>query len=98
MVSNFFINLLLSGAMGFLWGLLHCMQIISHFALVNITMPANADFLYKLIIQIATLNIVPTDEVTDKIEAAFGITNDDFTLTDSFVEFEFDSSGPVSNL
>ena len=61
-------------------------------------MPANAEFIYKLIFKIATLNIVPTDEVTDKIETAFGITNDDFALTDSFVGFEFDSSGPISNL
>lgn len=60
MASNFFINILLSGAMGFLWGLLHCMQIISHFALVNINMPGNAHFLFQILVQIATLNILPT--------------------------------------
>ena len=42
LVGNFFVNLLLSGAMTFLWGLLNCLQIISHFDLVNIMMPSNA--------------------------------------------------------
>ena len=50
MVSNFFMNLLLSGAMGFLWALLNCMQIISHFDLVNILMPANAHYLFKFLV------------------------------------------------
>lgn len=61
MVSNFFINLLLSGAMGFLWAILNCMQIISHFDLVNIMMPPNAHYLFKFLVQIATLNIVPSE-------------------------------------
>ena len=68
LAGNFVINLLLMSAMGFLWGLLHCVQIISHFFLVNITMPANADYLFRLLVQIATLNIVPTDGLILKIE------------------------------
>ena len=91
-------NLLLMGAMGFLWGLLHCMQIISHFFLVNITMPGNADFLFRLLVQIATLNIVPTEDITQNLESRFGIRNDEYVLTDSFTDFEFDSTGPVHNL
>ena len=38
-VSNFTINLLLSGSMSFLWGLLHTTQILAHFPLINIMMP-----------------------------------------------------------
>lgn len=97
-VGNFFVNLLLSGAMGFLWGLLHCMQIISHFALVNIMMPANAEFLFDFLAEIATLNLVPSEPMIESIEGSIGIVNDDFYLTDSFIDFEFDSSGPIRNL
>ena len=50
LVSNVFINILLSGAMTFLWGLLHCMQIVSHFDLVNIMMPANAHHMFKILV------------------------------------------------
>ena len=98
LAGNFVINLLIMGAMGFLWGLLHCMQIISHFYLVNITMPANADYLFRIIVQIATFNIVPTDDLIQNIESCFGIKNDDFVLTESFIDFEFDSTAPIRNL
>ena len=50
LVSNVFINILLSSAMTFLWGLLHCMQIVAHFDLVNIMMPANAHHMFKILV------------------------------------------------
>lgn len=42
LVANFAINIVLSGAMYLLWGLLHSLQIVSYFPLVNIMMPSNA--------------------------------------------------------
>ena len=50
LVGNFFLNLVLSGAMTFLWGMLNCMQIVAHFDLVNISMPANAHILFKILV------------------------------------------------
>ena len=41
-IGNFATNLLLSGAMTYLWGLLNSVQIVAHFPLVNVMMPANA--------------------------------------------------------
>ena len=61
LVSNFVVNLLLSGAMNLLWGLLHAMQIVAHFPLVNVMFPANAYMLFEVIIKIATFDIIPTD-------------------------------------
>ena len=61
-------------------------------------MPANADFLFRILVQIATLNIIPTDSATETIESIIGITNDEFVLTESFVDFEFYSTGPIRNL
>ena len=84
--------------MTFLWGMLHCVQIVSHFDLVNISMPANAHHLFKILVQIATFNIIPTEVVIDAIEDKVGIDNDGFMLTQSFVDFQFDSSGPIRNL
>ena len=81
LVGNFFVNLLLSGAMVFLWGMLNCMQIVSHFDLVNIMMPSNAQYLFKILVAISTFNILPTEVVIDEIESGLGIVNDNFTLT-----------------
>ena len=98
LVGNFVINIVLSGALTFLWSMINCVQIVAHFDLVNITMPANAQFLFKILVQIATFNILPTESLIEQIESYLGIVNDDFTLTDAFIDFQFDSSGPIRNL
>ena len=78
---------MLSGALTFLWGMINCLQIVAHFDLVNITMPANAKFLFKMLVSIATFDIVPAEDLIDGIENWLGIVNDDFTLTESFADF-----------
>ena len=98
LVTNFSLNLLLSGAMSFLWGMLNCLQILAHFDLVNISMPANAHLLFKVLVQIATFDLLPAEDAISEIEDDLGIVNDDYAITESFVDFEFDSSGPIHNL
>ena len=98
LVSNFAVNLVLSGAMTLLWGMLNGMQIVAHFDLVNIMMPANAHLLFKVLVQIATFDLVPSEPIISEMEDGLGIENDEFALTDSFIDFEFDTSGPVNNL
>ena len=61
-------------------------------------MPANAHRFFKIIIQIATFDLFPTNFIIDEMEESIGISNDEFTLTDSFADFDFDSSGPIRNL
>lgn len=61
LVGNFLLNLLLSGAMNLLWGLLHAMQIVAHFPLINLMMPSNAQMLFEIIVKIATFDLIPTD-------------------------------------
>ena len=98
LISNFFINLLLSGSMTLLWGMLNCMQIVAHFYLVNIMFPANVLQLFKILVSTANFDILPTQVVIDEIEELLGIKNDNYILTDSFVDFEYDSSAPIHNL
>ena len=61
LIGNFAANLLLSGALNVLWGLLHAMQIVAHFPLINVMMPSNARMLFQVIIKIATFDIIPTE-------------------------------------
>lgn len=62
LISNFALNLLLSTAMNLIWGLLHVMQIVALFPLINIMMPANAELFFRVIIQIATFDLLPTED------------------------------------
>ena len=98
LIGNFIFNLLLSGAMNLLWGLLHAMQIVSHFPLINIMMPKNAGMLFQVITQIATFDMIPTEEFIKKGEDSVGLEKDDFFISDSFEEFGFDSTDPIRNL
>ena len=63
LIGNFLMNLLLSGAMNFLWGMLHAMQIVAHFPLINIMMPPNAQMLFQVIVKIATFDMLPTEDL-----------------------------------
>ena len=98
MVGNFILNLFLSGAMHYLWGLIHCLQIVTHFPLMKILMPANADHLFKMMIMIAQFNIVPLEKAIEDTEEYLGLKNDGFILSDNFDEFGYDSSDLIRNL
>lgn len=98
LVSNFSINLLLSGSMSLLWGLLHSTQILAHFPLINIMMPQNADMLFTILMKIATFDLIPTEAVIDDMQVSMGIVDDNFILSDNFESYGFDSTGPIRNL
>ena len=98
MIGNFATNLFLSGAMTYLWGLLNSLQIVAHFPLINIMMPANAQMIFKTLIQIATFEFIPIESFIEHSEETMGIENEEFALTDNFADYGFDSTDPIRNL
>lgn len=50
-----------------LWGIISVMQLISTMPLFNVQFPANADMFINLILQIANLNLIPTNTINSKI-------------------------------
>lgn len=50
LASNIVINIFLSSAMTLLWGMINCIQIVAHFYLVNIQIPANATMMFKMLV------------------------------------------------
>ena len=48
-------NLVMSGPMDFIWGLVNSLQIVTHYPLVNVMMPSNAYNLFKVIVEISDL-------------------------------------------
>ena len=97
-VGNFMLNLLLSGTMTFIWGLLNSLQVVSHFPLINIMMPANAQYTFQTIVLIATFELIPTGDLIDGMEDGLGIRNLEYSLTDNFIDFGFDTTDPIRNL
>ena len=53
LVSSYFINFLLEGTMHLLWGLIHCLQIVAHYPMLDIMLPSNAHQVFSVIMQIA---------------------------------------------
>jgi len=62
-VSNLMINLVLSGAMNLLWGLINSLQLIVVMPLFQVFIPSNASFLLSVIMDIANLNVLLTDDI-----------------------------------
>ena len=74
-VGHFMLNLLLSSTMTFLWGLLNSLQVVSHFPLINILMPANAHYTFETFMLLATFQTIPTGDILESIEDDLGIEN-----------------------
>ena len=68
MFSSFMANKFMQGPMSFVWGLLNCLQILAHFPLVNINMPANAHIVFMLLVKIANIQIIENaDEILNDV-------------------------------
>ena len=61
-------------------------------------MPGNAQFLFEIIVKIATFDVLPTEDFISDAEDSFGIEYKEYTLTDTFADYGFDSSDPIRNL
>lgn len=89
LVANFAVNVLMTGVMTYLWSMLNSLQIIAYFDLVNIVMPANAHQLFQILVSVATFDLIPAEPAIEAMESWVGLTNDEFAITDSFVDFEY---------
>ena len=66
--GSFMANKFMQGPMSFVWGLLNCLQILSHFPLMNINMPANAHIFFMILVKIANIQIIENaDEILNDV-------------------------------
>ena len=94
-ISNFIINILISGALSYLWGLINCLQIVSHFPLINVLMPANCQLLFSILIKMATFDVVPVDPIMDFIARYLRVTDDSYLIEQNFKDFGFKTTDPI---
>ena len=92
------INLFTSGSMASVWGMVHCLQIVSHYPLINLVFPTNVQETFKIVQQIAAFEVIPIDDLVEEVQQELGLKKDEFILSENFKEFELDSSDIVKNL
>lgn len=63
--TSFALNFLLMGSLSLLWGLIHAMQIVAHFPLLNIVIPSNALVLYMALFEMANFDVIPTGDLKE---------------------------------
>ena len=65
MASNGVVSVFLAGGLSAIWGLINSLQIVAHFPLLNVQMPANATIMYDVIYTVATFDLPVVGQVTD---------------------------------
>ena len=53
--------------MQYLWGFINSLQIVIHMPLLDINFPANANYIFSMLISIVTLNLIPSDSILNKL-------------------------------
>ena len=59
--TNFALNLATSTSLNFVWGLIHCLEIVASFFLLTLRMPQNSFIVYEMIYNIANFSFMPPD-------------------------------------
>jgi len=62
-IGTFIANLMMSGSLSLLWGMINALQIISHLPYFNVYMPANAQIFYTFMNNISNFDVIPTDSI-----------------------------------
>ena len=97
-VTNFITNIAISGSLNALWGMINNLQIIAHYPLINVLMPANSQILFSVIVRVATFDLIPVEGIMDWIQEKFQASPDHIEVGDNWKEFEYYSTDPVHNL
>ncbi len=65
--SDFVVNLLLAKSLQKSWGILNVLQPLLQIPLLNVILPNNTMILFSALLDIATFNMLPSDEMTNAI-------------------------------
>ena len=64
-VFNFAMSFFVAFSLNFLWSMINSLQMIVYLPLLNITLPANTNTLFSILIEVATFDVVPkSDEIS----------------------------------
>ena len=98
LISNFALNIAISGALNYLWGMVNCLQIIAHFPMINVLMPANVQMLFMIVVKIATFDMLPVGGIMEWFDETIPTTSDPYAMPANFQEFGYETTNTVQNL
>ena len=97
-MSSLSVNLMTSGSLSTIWGLINCLQIVAHFPLINIVQPANSQYLFQIMQELSAFEMLPIEDKIDQIQSDMSIFKDNYALSANFADFDLDSTNVISNL
>ena len=63
MGGNLILNIILAASLNQLWTMLNGLQLSTHMQLFNLKFPANASFLLKFLVTVATFDVMPIETI-----------------------------------
>ena len=97
--GSFAVNLILSGSLSLLWGLINSLQLVTHFPLTNVIFPINAKTYYSVMFEIGNLDMIPTEDLEQVIDESVGdadlsekVFDASSNLSDSTIDAGYDST------
>ena len=75
MSGNFFVSLLNGTSLSALWGMIHSLEIVASYFLLNIQMPSYAATMYELIYSVANYSFLPDDFFQSALNSAAGVND-----------------------
>ena len=61
MGGNFIANLIFAASLNHLWAMINGLQLATHMQLFNLKFPANASFLVRFLVNVATFDLIPIE-------------------------------------
>ena len=71
-VTTIALNVILSGSLALLWGLINFSQILAHFKLMAISLPSNVQNCFDTLYEFATFEVIPSDKVSEFLADEYG--------------------------
>eukprot|EP00347_Sterkiella_histriomuscorum_P013970 403362661 len=65
--SSMIVNIFLSQGMQQMWGMIEGFQLMTHLPMMSIVIPANTQNLFSLLNDIASFNLIPTEDLTNSL-------------------------------
>ena len=98
--TSFVVNIVLASSLSLLWGLINALQLKTHFPLANIRFPNNAATWYGILYELATFDIVSTDELEALMVENVDQGDEEFVaeeiLSDSMIDAGYDNADSVN--
>ena len=96
LIMTIITNLLLAGTISLIWSFVNALQMLMFLAMCEISFPSTVKTLYKVLIPLASLDIIPSELSTD-LFFTFS-ENMDYPYNSKFEDLGFDSHNMVKNL